>query len=216
MAYVWWFDSEGAIQSHGINFVQDLPYFLVLLLCFQRFTPKDWGIITAFKFAEHDSGPCRLSIPALPSVDVDINHNDKIRGYFGIVGRATQVLLATSKSKYPGDANKSLEGTELVVRVYWPEESRVSEGQIIKKARKIANRNKFVKGHIPDMICSHDFDKFSTKRIRMSLGIEFKSHYRLFRVMLFRRLYPITDLTGKKFWDAFWECYDCKCPPLSY
>ena len=186
MAYVWWFDSEGAIQSHGINFVQDLSYFLVLLLCFQRFTPKDWGIITAFKFAEHDSGPCRLSIPASPSVDVDINHNDKIRGYFGIVGRATQVLLATSKSKYPGDANKSLEGTELVVKVYWPKESRVSEGQIIEKARKIANRNKFVKGHIPDMICLHDFDEFSTKRIRMSLGIESKSHHRLFRVMLFR------------------------------
>ena len=198
MAYVWWFDSEGAIQSHGINFVQDLPYFLVLLLCFQRFTHKDWGIIPAFKYAEHGSGPCQLSIPASPSVDIDINHTDKIRGYFGIVGCAMQVLLATSKSKYLGDTNKSLEGTELVVKVYWLEESRVSEGEIIENAREIANRNQFVNGHIPDLICLHDFNEFSTKGIRMSLGIVSKGH-RLLQVMLFRRLYPITNLTGKKF-----------------
>jgi hypothetical protein len=37
VASVWRYEREGAIQSCGINFVQDLPYFLVLLLAFQRF-----------------------------------------------------------------------------------------------------------------------------------------------------------------------------------
>jgi hypothetical protein len=30
VAYVWWYDRQGAIQSHGINFVQYLPYFTCL------------------------------------------------------------------------------------------------------------------------------------------------------------------------------------------
>jgi hypothetical protein len=43
--YVWWYDRKGAIQSSGINLVQDLPYFLVLLVAFQQFTLEDWGVI---------------------------------------------------------------------------------------------------------------------------------------------------------------------------
>jgi hypothetical protein len=50
----WWYDNEGAIQSHGINFVQNLPHFLVLLLCFERFTLKDWGVIPDFKFTRQE------------------------------------------------------------------------------------------------------------------------------------------------------------------
>ena len=101
---------------------------------------------------------------------------------------------------------------ELVAKLYWPEASRVGEGEIIEKARQIAEQNKDVNGHIPDLICSHDFDEYSTKRIREALGIATEGH-RVLRVMLFRQLYPITDLTGKKFWKAFWECFNCKCTP---
>jgi len=68
VAYVWWYDKQGAIQSHGINFIQDLPYrdFLVLLLCFERFTPENWGVIPAFDLSGLDAGhllfsECRLS-----------------------------------------------------------------------------------------------------------------------------------------------------------
>jgi hypothetical protein len=45
MAYVWWYDHEGAIQSHGINFVLDLSYFLILLLVFQQFSMDNWGTL---------------------------------------------------------------------------------------------------------------------------------------------------------------------------
>ena len=121
VAYVWWYDNEGAIQSYGINFVQDLPHFLVLLLCFERFTPRDWGIISAFKFKEHEPDRCLLPFPPSPSlsaVDVVIDQTDKIRGHYGIVGRATQMLTASSQSKDPRDVGKSLGDVELVVKVY--------------------------------------------------------------------------------------------------
>ena len=104
VAYVWWYDNEGAIQSNGINFVQDLPYFLVLLLCFERFTREDWGIISMFKLDGRQSDRCLLlfpSLPGLPAIDVVINQMNKILDHFGIVRRATQMLQATSQSDDP-------------------------------------------------------------------------------------------------------------------
>jgi len=104
VAYVWWYDNEGAIQSHGINFVQDLPHFLVLLLCFEHFTSRNWGIIPAFEFAGHNTNHCLLSFPPSPflsAINIEIDHTDKIWDHFGIVGHATQILPAISHSKDP-------------------------------------------------------------------------------------------------------------------
>ena len=212
MAYVWWYDKQGAIQSHGINFVQNMPYFLVLLLCFDRFTLKDWGVVPAFDFLRHKAGLCQLSLPSISLSTIEINiDNNQIGSHFGIVGRTTQVLLATSKSKDPRDIGKSLKDTALVVKVYWPEASRAGEREIIDKALKIAEENENVKGHILDLICSHDFTEFSMKGIRAALGIEDEDSYRVLWVMLFRRLYPITNLVSEQFWTVFWECFRCKC-----
>jgi hypothetical protein len=207
---VWWYDNEGAIQSHGIDFIEDLPYFLVLLLCFERFTPKDWGIVSELK-------PERKGAVLLPSVsplEISIVQTNKIRGHFGIVGRATQMLHVRSQSNHPRDPSKGLKGMDLVFKVYWPEASRASEAEIIDKAHQIARQNDDVKGHLPDLIYSHDFVEYSTKEIRTAFGIETETRSpRVLRVMLFRRLYPITDLTGDKFWTAFWECFRCKRTP---
>ncbi|KAF8465154.1 hypothetical protein DFH94DRAFT_639862 [Russula ochroleuca] len=211
VAYVWWYDNEGAIQSYGIDFIEDLPHFLVLLLCLERFTVKDWGVVPGFKISGQEANRCLLSFRPPPSdVDIEININltNNIRAHFGIGGRATRVLHVTSQSMDPRGIYKSLEDKELVLKVYWAEESRAGEAEIIEKALQIAQQNDDVNGHLPDLICSHDFDECSTKVIRKAFGIETKSH-RVLRVMLFRRLYPITDLVGEKFWKAFWECFRC-------
>ena len=215
---MWWYDNEGAIQSYGIDLFEDLPHFLVLLLCFDRFTPKDWGIVSEFEAAGKDAV---LSFPPFPStLKVSIDQTNKIRGRNRIIGRTTQILHATSESMDPRGGGKSLRDMDLVVKVYWPEESRTGEEEIINKAREIAQQSEDVKGHIPDLIYSHDFVDYSTKEIRKAFGIEAtdesksKSH-RVLRIMLFRRLYPITDLTDDKFWTAFWQCFRCKCTPTT-
>ncbi|CAE6421160.1 unnamed protein product [Rhizoctonia solani] len=41
--WIWWFDRQGAIQSTGINFIEDLPRFMVFLFAIQRLTLADWG-----------------------------------------------------------------------------------------------------------------------------------------------------------------------------
>ncbi|KAF8875297.1 hypothetical protein BD779DRAFT_1563794 [Infundibulicybe gibba] len=32
---------------------------------------------------------------------------------------------------------------------------------------------------------------------------------RVLRLIVFRRLYPITNLVGAEFWEAFWDCFRC-------
>jgi hypothetical protein len=216
VAYVWWYDNESVIQSQGINFVQDLPHFLVLLLCFERFTNKNWGVMPEFRLSSPTVGHCSLSLPSSLSrsaIDITIDHDDKIRDHFGIVGRATQMLPATSQSPDPREVGKNLGDVELVAKVYWPEASRVGEGEIIEMARQIASQNKDVHGHIPDLIRSHVFEEYSTVMIRSALGIITKGR-RVLCVMVFRRLHPITDLIGERFWSAYWECFHCEC--ISY
>jgi hypothetical protein len=223
VAYAWWYDNEGAIQSYGINFIEDLPHFLVLLLCFDRFSAKDWGIVS--EFTEQAAGNCVLSIPDPscpdPTFTIDIDQTKKIRGHFGIVGRATQMLTVTSQSTIlirQGEARdlndmepeyRNLKDTELVLKVYWPEASRINEADIIDEAGRIAEGNSHVKGHLPDLIWARDFDEYSTKNIRKAFGIKSEGP-RVLRVVLFRRFYPITDLTGDSFWKAFWQCFHCK------
>jgi len=210
VVYVWWYDREGAIQSHGINFVQDLPYFLVLLLAFQRFTEDDWGIISAFR--AQGNKVFLFSFPAtVPALDIVIEKTGKVHDHYGIVGRATRVLRAESKSEslHPR-TNQTLKGLELVLKISWPEASRVPEGQIIEAAVKLGEHNDNVRDHLPDLISACDLEQYSTTTIRKALGINCRGP-RVLRVILFRRLYPITDLVGDEFWKAFWECFRCHC-----
>jgi len=210
VAYLWWCDREGVIQSYGINFIQDLPYFLVLLLCIQRFDSDNWGIISAIRRPETTPKQHSISIPLSPSVDVTFDPDNKLRGHYGIVGRGTQAFLAQSESTDPRDGTKTLVKVDLVLKTYWPETSRTPEDHIVRKAMKIGETNHHVAGHLPDIICSYDFVEYSTGIIRKHLGIPTKGN-RVFRIIVSRRLYPITDLVGENFWNAFWECFRCKC-----
>jgi hypothetical protein len=104
----------------------------------------------------------------------------------------------------------SLEGLELVLKVYWPEASRVSEQEIIEQAAIIGDCVEDVKGHLPELIRSCDLENYSTDKIRNALGIASGGH-RVLRVILFRKLYPITDLIDEPFWTVFLECFRCEC-----
>ena len=42
---IFYFDRQEIIQSDGIDFIQDLLQFLILLLVFQRSESRDWGVI---------------------------------------------------------------------------------------------------------------------------------------------------------------------------
>jgi Fungal protein kinase len=207
--YVGWFDRKGAILSTGLNFVQNLPYFLVLLLAFQRFKSEDWGVVPQFSATNTNEG--HFTFPSSPNASLlkAIVNQDKLYDFYGLIGRGTQVVSARSDARDPRNNRDSLGGKELALKAYWPEESRDSEEKLISLAKKCGEKHKEVEGHIPDVIRSADFPEFSTKHVRDALGLESKDQ-RVFRVMLVRRMYPITDLFGEPFWNAFWECFRCE------
>ncbi|CAE7110951.1 unnamed protein product [Rhizoctonia solani] len=74
--WVWWCDRQGAIQTTGINFFQDLPHLLVLLLAFQRFTLADWG----FDIALDPSIPPRHYNPIDPTSNGSANNDSRGKG----------------------------------------------------------------------------------------------------------------------------------------
>ncbi|EEB99997.1 hypothetical protein MPER_00167, partial [Moniliophthora perniciosa FA553] len=40
---LWYYDTQGAIQSHYIDILQELPLFVVMVMIFQRFNRRMWG-----------------------------------------------------------------------------------------------------------------------------------------------------------------------------
>ncbi|CUA72950.1 NACHT, LRR and PYD domains-containing protein 1 [Rhizoctonia solani] len=41
--WLWWYHPQGAIQTTGIDFIQNLPHLFVLLFALQRLSLADWG-----------------------------------------------------------------------------------------------------------------------------------------------------------------------------
>ncbi|KAF8881762.1 hypothetical protein BD779DRAFT_1473240 [Infundibulicybe gibba] len=193
VAYVWYYDNENSVQSFGINFIKDLPYFLVLLFAFQRFDSQNWGEMKEFEQVKTNRP--RSRIQTMPE--------RKIRGHYGLKGRCTQVLKTTSSSKDPRDRTKSLE-TVRWSRSLWPQASRTPEAEILETARMAGEKaeHKHIKGHLPDLIYTRDFDQYSTDHIRDLLRMASKGGKRVLRWMVYRKLYPITDLIG----GSFGEC----------
>jgi hypothetical protein len=262
MIYMWRFDREDTIQFAGINFMQDLPRFLVLLLAMQRMQYKQWGFHPLFEPDPKFSGPVFINDPTLGQVDLTFNFasDDVCSSHFGLRGRATTVLPVKSQALLqllrsrelankptavdptppdpphptPSDPPPSNEpsamdptphtsappplgpppkniSTEMVAKLYWPEEARLSEPEILAKVHAIAERDLRVQGHVPDMVWFHKFDETSTTHIRKELGMNHAAQgSRVFYIIVFRKLEPITALSGAEFRDAWWQIIVCK------
>ncbi|KAG2360900.1 hypothetical protein BDR07DRAFT_102286 [Suillus spraguei] len=208
--YIWYFDREDAIQCAGINFIKDLPRFLVLLLAMQRMGDEQWGHNS--KFTHVPGVSCNVVIG---NVDLTLDlKSDTRTTHFGLRGRPTNVFSV--QSKYLSDKKKrdicGNDTNELVAKLYWPEERRQSEDEILQNVYAIASEESTVKGHIPDMVWFHKFDQTSTVKIRKSLGIQDPDAERGSRVLyiiVFRKLVPITSLSGDEFLSAWWQVVLC-------
>lgn len=118
------------------------------------------------------------------------------------------MLGASTKSKHPV-SGESLDGVALAAKFYWPESSRLNEATVIQEAKERGANDPEIEGHLPDLICWRDFD-VSTGDIRDALGVDNTDRSdgvrptkpRTLRVLIFRRLDPITTLFGKEFMRA--------------
>ncbi|KAG2135350.1 uncharacterized protein EDB93DRAFT_1170796 [Suillus bovinus] len=214
--YTWYFDRQGAIQCSGINFVQDLPRFMVLLLAMQRMSYAEWGYHTLPEFVS--SGEVRVDDKKIGVVDLKFNlTSDERITHFGLRGRATTVFpvesvaLSALVPQLP-HYNPRNPTDKLVAKLYWPEEERESEADILQKVYEIAKKDEEgkVKYHVPELVWSQVFEDTSTANIRRALGIDdAETGRRVFYIIVFRELRPITKLSGEDFLSAWWQIVIC-------
>ncbi|KAH0829145.1 hypothetical protein J3R83DRAFT_2639 [Lanmaoa asiatica] len=203
--YVWWYDRQGTIQCSGLNFIEDLPRLLVLLLAMQRFEAKHWGL------NPHVDPKFGLRLPRSQKTTLRGNEGKEIQvifelsdstrvTHFGLNGRATNVL--------PVECKDLSEDSDLVAKIFWMEVLRMSEPEILKKVREIAETDPDVKGHVPEMLWFKKFDDTSTEQIRERLGLKTEGA-RVLCMIIFRKLRPITELCGDQFLNAWWATVKC-------
>ncbi|KAG1861394.1 hypothetical protein C8R48DRAFT_711317 [Suillus tomentosus] len=223
--YLWWFDRQHTIQCAGINFVQDLPRFVVLLFIMQRMGYKQWGLHPLFEPEPGYEGEIIVEYEDDTNKDdrdkkgqdkrkrvdltLDLRSEERVT-HFGLRGRATTVFPVKSEalSALPRRSHFLSESTELVAKLFWPEEACQSEPEILEEVYKIANGDPDVLGHVPEMVWFHKFEDTSTAIIRKALGID-DAGSRVLYIIVFRKLEPITTLSGEEFLLAWWEVVKC-------
>ena len=204
--------------------MDDLPHFLLLLLIFQRFDDAKWGHFAKCPRSgvsmERANDPMTVSLVANAETDEKttvVFYPQEHEIYMGntLIGRGTSVIGGregpSPDSTHFGDAVKLQEGNDVVVKIYWPEETRTSEVEILKKAREYGERIDFIGNHIPEMVCHLDpnFPCSSTKTIRQFLGLHEDGSRRL-RIIAFRRLLSIKSLKEKDMLTAYLQCFFCE------
>ncbi|KAF9458041.1 hypothetical protein BDZ94DRAFT_1301484 [Collybia nuda] len=221
VVWIWWFDRQGAIQSAGINFVQDLPYFVVLLVVFQRFDFGHWGVLEEFwphmihSIPQFNVKFCTENIVVAAEPRADLYQR------YSLTGRCTQVYTAIGaldKQYQPLSTNPlvlgELSSDSLALKMYWPEESRPNEAEILKRAFALGKTQDAIHDHIPELLASRDH-VCSTGIIREWLGLKYaeeeNNRYRILRILLFRKLKPLDpeQLPMKDFMRGWKQCLTC-------
>src|SRR6202042_3369782 len=86
------------------------------------------------------------------------------------------------------------------------------EGKIIEDLRQQIEKDvewKHLSKHLPDVLMYGDMSRYGTQRIRSMLGISIAG-YRILRVLVSRRLAPLTSVAGEVFVKAWLEVVRCK------
>ncbi|KAG1793255.1 uncharacterized protein HD556DRAFT_1270987 [Suillus plorans] len=211
--YIWFCDRETTIQGAAINFVQDLPRWLVLLLIMQRMGYDQWGLNRVFEPEPGFSGKVMIE-DAQIDLELDVKSKERVT-HFGIRGRATTVFPVKSEalSGLQRDPCFLNESPELVAKLYWPEETRQSEPDILNEVYKIAQTDPDVRGHVPELVWFRKFEETSTSKIRVALGLKdadrAEQGSRVLYIIVFRKLIPITTLSGEEFIAAWWQVVKC-------
>lgn len=216
--WLWWIDCAGAIQTTGFDIITDFPFFLAFLAIVQRFDSSNWGSSSAFQrgttetiFNVHLKGPGGEPIEAV----LDLT---QVNLRLSFLGRASAVVAASSTSTnplIPSIAGQTLAGVAMVAKVYRPEDTRVSEEDLLRLAYRVANTDPDVRGHVPIMVASKTWPDPSAESMAAILGEHIlgknngRRATRCLRILLFLKLEPLYCLTGRYFMKAYLECFKC-------
>ncbi|KAG2049243.1 hypothetical protein BDR06DRAFT_1012346 [Suillus hirtellus] len=145
--WIWYYDWQGIIQCSGINFIQYLLQFLVLLYALQHFDLHNWGRNKDFLPIEVEGKLChkvKIKDEKLGEVDLLLHtsHSERVMHY-RLQGQATNMVPVTSKA-LTKKFSKFKDG--MVAKIFWGEVSCTSELEILKEVEEIAKRHATVQG----------------------------------------------------------------------
>jgi len=128
-------------------------------------------------------------------------------------GRENRVQSAVDQARdaYRRACDDIIKAHDLILKISWPETSRIPEWRIIAHAQTLGEMDGFIRGHVPEVKYGRDLDRYSTQHIRNYLKLQHdeRAGTRTLRLIVMNRLRPIHDLNGKQLWDAFWQCFTC-------
>ena len=203
--WTWFYDHQGIIGGAGINFVQDLPRFMVLLYALQRFRMKEWGRMPESKV--HEGGKTtglgaiihggEGKVFILPLGERDAGQHQLVLKGRGLDVRALE-------GKFP-DIKE--DGT--VAKLYLGEEQRDSWATISREVMGAGTIAELM-DRVPYMVLPNKFS-ISTATPRKGLGVDNTDvgSRTLYRAIVFRELGPIHQLVGKELMVAWWHCVKC-------
>lgn len=144
-----------------MNFLKNLPYFLVLLFALQRFTSADWDLIPGFVYETAIVGWNTLGNTILEDKTLVRNKDQWSRNLYSVSGRCSKVVTGTM------DVTQSL----MVLEPSFAEASRPNEADVIKKGLDILKGYPPEIQYLPEIVASYQYPDSSSDRIRDDLGI---------------------------------------------
>ncbi|KAI0337814.1 hypothetical protein BDW22DRAFT_1363584 [Trametopsis cervina] len=204
---LWWHDRHGVIQTEGVNFIQDLPRFLVLLLAIQRFNRTDWGVPPDFPLTPACGNE---SVGAAPPYEPTPRTNVMFPAKGDLAEKTVTVLwdaLHSRTYRLRGRATALYnveysddQGRSFVMKVSSPYKHHLPEAEIIQGACKLQpttvkgeSVNKFDhKKHLPFVLCHMEVAASDTTVVRKALDLRPETG-RIMRITVFEKLHRFVE-----------------------
>lgn len=212
--WLWWYDRGGAVQSHGLDIIANLPHLVVLLAILRHFGDEAWGLNPAFTAITDPEGKKRWAFD-LQGHSFTVQQADDRPLYLSLFSRGSSVVRVKSMSDYPFPPKTALNDQEMVAKIYHPEAARTSEVELLGLAYAVAAGGDedayHVRGHLPALVASSSWDDVYAKSFESILQVNDRKKRisRCLRILVFHKLYPITELTGESFVRVWVECFRC-------
>jgi Fungal protein kinase len=198
-----YYDRSIIIVSRPVNFLEDPSRFVAMLHAIANLTLPQLGYADVVKPAPLLDNP-RQTTDIFDGLELKLSDSTRlllgstIFHQHGIIGRGTCVIRAkrVEKGKDSGTDDDAWDGP-LIVKLSWPAKSRISENDIIEKARNAANHDehRWVLKHLPKVLHAEDRPVNLLSRVLIDrMGDEYEE--RVLRIMAQDELSPITERTA--------------------
>jgi hypothetical protein len=213
-----YYDRSIIIVSRPVNFLEDPSRFVAMLHAIGNLTLPQLGYADVIKPAPLLDNP-RQTTDIFDGLELTLSDGTRlvlgstIYHQHGIIGRGTCVIRArrVEKTKDSGTSDDAWDGP-LIVKLSWPAKSRISENDIIEKARNAANHDehRWVLKHLPNVLHAEDRHVNLLSRALIDrMGNQYEE--RVLRIMVQEKLYPITERTAAvDLAQSFRETFMCR------